>query len=100
MPTALAWHQGQLVIGSLKGRVCIARDTNGDGLEDTWLPISDDVPAPYGIASSGQSIDVLAKYGLLRLTPDTTASPTTDTPWTMRVVADGWDTRPTITTGR
>ena len=83
MPTALTWHRGQLVIGSLKGRVCIARDIDSDGLADTWEPISDDVPAPYGIASNGQSIDVLAKYGLLRLTPTPTA-------WKLQVVADGW----------
>ncbi len=51
MPTALAWHQGQLAIGSLKGRVCLARDTDNDGLADTWEPISDDVPAPYGLAA-------------------------------------------------
>ena len=86
MPTALAWHGGQLVIGSLKGRVCVARDADGDGLADTWEPISDDLPAPYGIASNGQSIDVLAKYGLLRLTP--TSVPRA--PWKLQVVADGW----------
>lgn len=86
MPTALAWHKGNLVIGSLKGRVCIARDSNNDGLEDAWEPISDDLPAPYGIASSGDSIDVLAKYGLVRLTPSKLA----DAPWKMQVVADGW----------
>ncbi len=86
MPTALAWHQGQLIIGSLKGRVCIASDTDKDGMEDTWVPISDDLPAPYGIASNGESIDVLAKFGLLQLSPTSLA----EAPWSMRVVADGW----------
>ncbi len=31
--------------------VCLARDTDNDGLADTWEPISDDVPAPYGLAA-------------------------------------------------
>lgn len=86
MPTALAWHQGQLVIGSLKGRVCIARDSDQDGLEETWEPISDDVPAPYGLASNGNFVDVLSKYGLVRLSPPAVA----EAPWKMQVVADGW----------
>ncbi len=86
MPTALAWHQGKLVIGSLKGRVCFARDTNRDGLLDYWEPISDDLPAPYGLASNGDSIDCLAKFGLVRLTPTAIVG----APWSMQVVADGW----------
>ncbi len=74
MPTALAWTpDGALVLASLKGRVWLARDTNGDGLEDSAAPLSDDLAAPYGLATRtvpGEPrpvIDVINKYGLLRL---------------------------------
>lgn len=94
MPTALAWHKGHLIIGSLKGRVCRAVDTDRDGLADSWQPLSDDLPAPYGIASDNESIDVLAKYGLIRLSepaPSKGSSATTpDLAWSQQVLADGW----------
>lgn len=68
MPTDFAWRpDGTLAIASLKGRVWLARDTDGDGLEDQAAPFSDEFAAPYGIAASGEQIDVLNKYGLLRL---------------------------------
>lgn len=68
MPTALAWRaDGTLVVCSLKGRVCLARDTNGDGLEDTIEPFSDELAAPYGAAAHEGAIDVITKYALLRL---------------------------------
>ena len=52
------------MFSSLKGRVCLARDTNGDGLEDTLIPFSDDLASPYGMACQGEAIDVINKYGL------------------------------------
>jgi mono/diheme cytochrome c family protein len=68
MPTGLAWRpNGQLVIASLKGRVWLAEDTNGDRLEDRLWPFSDDLAAPYGVAANEDSIDVINKYALLRL---------------------------------
>jgi mono/diheme cytochrome c family protein len=68
MPTGLAWRpDGTLVMSSLKGRVCLVRDSDGDGLEDTIAPFSDDLAAPYGVAAHGDEIDVINKYGLLRL---------------------------------
>lgn len=69
MPTGLAWRDdGSLVVSSLKGRVWIARDTDGDGLEDQMKPFSDELAAPYGVASSEPaSIDCINKYALLRL---------------------------------
>jgi hypothetical protein len=68
MPTGLAWRpDGTLIAASLEGRVWLARDTDADGLEDAIAPFSDDLAAPYGVASSGETIDVLNKYGLLRL---------------------------------
>jgi cbb3-type cytochrome oxidase cytochrome c subunit len=68
MPTALAWRGDQLLIGSLKGRVLAALDRDGDGWEDAWEPLSDDFPAPYGLAVSPAGIDVVVKHGVVRLT--------------------------------
>ncbi|HEU5433485.1 MAG TPA: hypothetical protein VFU81_17600, partial [Thermomicrobiales bacterium] len=68
MPTGLAWRDdGTLAFCSLKGSVWLARDTNGDGLEDEQTMFADGLPAPYGIAAAGEAIDVSAKYALLRL---------------------------------
>jgi hypothetical protein len=68
MPTALAWTpDGALVIASLKGQVWLAHDSDGDGMEDDAAPISDDLAAPYGLATGEGYIDVINKYALLRL---------------------------------
>jgi mono/diheme cytochrome c family protein len=68
MPISLAWRgDGTMILCSLKGRVCLVRDTDGDGLEDTIQPLSDELAAPYGAAAKEGAIDVIAKYGLLRL---------------------------------
>jgi mono/diheme cytochrome c family protein len=68
MPTALAWTpQGAMAIASLKGEVWLARDTDGDGLEDDAQPFSDDLAAPYGLAAGENYLDVINKYALLRL---------------------------------
>jgi hypothetical protein len=47
--------------------VWLARDTNGDELEDRLEPFSDELAAPYGVAAAGDAIDVINKYALLRL---------------------------------
>ena len=50
MPISLAWGpKGELYVGSLKGRVLRLRDTDGDGLEDKYELISDEIPTPYGL---------------------------------------------------
>jgi glucose/arabinose dehydrogenase/cbb3-type cytochrome oxidase cytochrome c subunit len=68
MPTGLAWRtDGTLLVSSLEGRVWLGRDTDGDGLEDKLLPFGDDLAAPYGIEVAGDAIDVINKYGVLRL---------------------------------
>ena len=68
MPTALAWQSdGTLIVASLKGRVWLAHDTDGDGLEETVLPFSDELAAPFGMAAGDDYIDVINKYALLRL---------------------------------
>ena len=71
MPTGFAWRRdGTLVFSSLKGRVWLARDTDGDGLEDQAWPTSDELAAPYGVATGEHWIDVINKYALLRLYDD------------------------------
>ena len=68
MPTGLAWRpDGTLVISSLKGRVWLAHDRDGDGLEDHAAVFSDELAAPYGVATHGEAIDVITKSALLRL---------------------------------
>ncbi|GIW79389.1 MAG: hypothetical protein KatS3mg105_1196 [Gemmatales bacterium] len=71
MPTGFAWKpDGTLVITSLKGRVWLARDTDGDGLEDQLQLYSDELAAPYGAAAYDHYVDVVNKYALLRLFDD------------------------------
>ncbi|HJT35353.1 MAG TPA: c-type cytochrome [Pirellulales bacterium] len=69
MPTGLAWRpDGTLAFCSLKGGVWLARDSDGDGLEDSLQNFADGLPAPYGLAPQGDGLDVCAKYGVIRLT--------------------------------
>lgn len=71
MPTALAWKsvagEPQLLIGSLKGQVIAARDTDGDGLEDLATTFADGLASPYGIADGGDVVHVLTKAALLEV---------------------------------
>jgi mono/diheme cytochrome c family protein len=73
MPTALAWHNprigeaSQLYVGSLKGQVITARDTDDDGLEDSATTFADGLAAPYGIHDGGPSLHVLTKSALLEV---------------------------------
>ncbi|HQU44721.1 MAG TPA: c-type cytochrome, partial [Pirellulales bacterium] len=68
MPTGLTWRDdGTLFFCSLKGGVWLARDTDADRVEDRVQLVTDGLPAPYGIACWGESIDVAAKYGVVRL---------------------------------
>ena len=71
MPTGLAWRpNGELVVSSLKGRVWTVQDTDGDGLEDQLTQFSDELAAPYGLYATDSYVDVVNKYGLLRLLDD------------------------------
>ena len=68
MPTALAWRSdGRLIVTSLKGRVWLVWDSDGDGLEDKIQPFSDELAAPFGAAAHDKYVDVINKYALLRL---------------------------------
>jgi mono/diheme cytochrome c family protein len=68
MPTGLAWRaDGTLAFTSLKGQVHVARDADGDGLEETLATFADGLAAPYGLAAAGDDLDVIHKPALVRL---------------------------------
>ncbi|HZN36943.1 MAG TPA: c-type cytochrome [Pirellulaceae bacterium] len=71
MPTGLAWKSAagepQLLIGSLKGQVIAARDSDSDGLEDAVRVVADGLATPYGIADDGDAVHVLTKAALLEV---------------------------------
>lgn len=68
MPTALAWRpDGTLLAASLKGRVWLVQDSNGDSLEDQLIAFSDELAAPFGVAAAREYVDVITKSALLRL---------------------------------
>lgn len=68
MPTALAWRpNGDLVIASLKGQVLgITADSLKTPQPRSEL-LADGLAAPYGIQAGADYVDVVAKYGLLRI---------------------------------
>ena len=94
MPTALAWTekalpgipQGTLVFTSLKGHVFIAKDTNGDGLEDSLSVFEEGLAAPYGILPYERGLLVAHKPEVIYL-EDTDGDGRADL---RRVVATGW----------
>ncbi len=89
MPTAMAWREtGEMFIASLKGRVLKINDTDADGLGDAFETISDDLPAPYGLSVNANSVDVLCKTSLIRLTESDLGIPIL--PYNQSVIVDGW----------
>lgn len=68
MPVALATlADGSLAVASLKGGIFLLKDTDGDGLHDTYSLFSDHLAAPYGLYADGSDIIVSHKPELLRL---------------------------------
>lgn len=68
MPTAMTFlSDGTLAFASLKGHVYLAKDTNGDGLEDALTLVEEGLAAPYGIIQDGDSLLVSHKPEVLRL---------------------------------
>ncbi|MEX0939580.1 MAG: c-type cytochrome [Pirellulales bacterium] len=76
MPTGLAWRRdGKLVVASLKGRIWLADDSDGDELEDRLTLVADGFSAPYGVNTTRlpdgpEAIDVVDKSALTRLYDD------------------------------
>ncbi|MGH7128446.1 MAG: DUF7133 domain-containing protein, partial [Planctomycetaceae bacterium] len=87
MPTAIAWtNDGTLAFTSLKGHVYLARDTDGDGMEDTLSVFEEGLAAPYGIIADGNALIVAHKPELLKL-EDTDGDGRADL---RTVLATGW----------
>lgn len=87
MPTAMAWrNDGTLIFTSLKGDVYLAKDTNGDGVEDEMILFEEGLSAPFGIVADGSDIIVSHKPEVLRLS-DTDGDGRADK---RTIVASGW----------
>ncbi len=87
MPTGIQWlADGRVVICSLKGRVWLMNDSDGDGIEDRLVQFSDELAAPFGAAAGTDYVDVINKYALLRLF-DRDGDGFAEE---MRTVASGW----------
>jgi len=87
MPTAIAWtSDGTLAFTSLKGHVYLARDTDGDGIEDRLSVFEEGLAAPYGLIPDGRDLIVAHKPELLRLR-DTDGDGRADE---RSVLATGW----------
>lgn len=87
MPTAMAWlDDGTLVFTSLKGDVYLAKDTDGDGVEDKLTLFEEGLSAPFGIAVDGGDLIVSHKPEVLRLS-DTNGDGRADR---RSVIATGW----------
>ncbi|MEZ6039452.1 MAG: PA14 domain-containing protein [Planctomycetaceae bacterium] len=87
MPTAIAWQSdGSMVFTSLKGHVWIARDTDGDGAEDSLSLFEEGLSAPFGVVVDGDSVIVSHKPEVLRLR-DSDGDGRADV---REVVASGW----------
>lgn len=68
MPISLAWSPtGEMYAGSLKGNILRVVDTDADGLEDAYETVAPNFPSPYGLYAGEDYVDVVTKYGLLRL---------------------------------
>lgn len=67
MPTALAWRKDELLVGSLKGQVFAATDSDRDGLEDAVTISADGLATPYGIHDGEGALHVLTKAALLEV---------------------------------
>ncbi|MFK7776977.1 MAG: PA14 domain-containing protein, partial [Gimesia sp.] len=87
MPTAMAWlDDGTLVFTSLKGDVYLAKDTDGDGIEDKLTLFEEGLSAPFGIIVDGSDLIVSHKPEVLRLS-DTDGDGRADR---RTVIATGW----------
>ena len=87
MPTAMTFlPDGALAFCTLKGQVYMARDTDGDGVEDKLTLFEEGLAAPYGLIADGNDLIVAQKPDLIRLR-DTDGDGQADV---REVVASGW----------
>ncbi|MDA0831770.1 MAG: PA14 domain-containing protein [Planctomycetota bacterium] len=87
MPTAMTWtNDGTLAFTSLRGDVYLAKDSDGDGLEDTLTLFETGLAAPFGLIADGDDLIISHKPELLRLC-DTDADGHADV---RDVLATGW----------
>lgn len=58
MPTAIAWtNAGKMAFTSLKGHVFLARDSDGDGIEDELVLVHEGLSAPFGLISQDKDTE-------------------------------------------
>jgi mono/diheme cytochrome c family protein/glucose/arabinose dehydrogenase len=87
MPTALGWtERGELVVTSLRGHVFLARDGDGDGVEEQWTEFEEGLAAPFGVLPFEGGLLVAHKPELLWL-QDIDGDGRCDS---RTVYADGW----------
>ncbi|MEX0716888.1 MAG: c-type cytochrome [Planctomycetaceae bacterium] len=87
MPTFLNWtSDGTLVFTSHKGQVYLAKDTDGDGLEDSLTLFEEGLAVPWGVIADGKDLIVSHKPEILRLR-DTNGDGRADV---RELVATGW----------
>ncbi len=87
MPTGMTWlPDGRLGIASLRGRVWIASDTDGNGVPDTAQLYAEGFASPYGILADGADLLLATKPEVVRLS-DTDGDGRADQ---FSVVASGW----------
>ncbi|MCC9607156.1 c-type cytochrome [Blastopirellula sp. JC732] len=86
MPTAIAWSpNGDMVVASLKGRIWLVRDADGDGKRETLIPLDVELAAPFGLAAYDGYLDVTNKYALLRIFYDNAGGVSR-----VETLVDGW----------
>ena len=87
MPVGMTWlPDGRLGIASLRGRVWLVRDSDGDQIPDTARLFADGFASPYGILADGPDLLLATKPEIVRLRT-TAAGHSADS---FEVVASGW----------
>jgi len=94
MPTAITWDMtGRLGFTSLKGHVYIAKDSDGDGLEDQLVTFAEGLAAPFGILEDEETQGRPSLGFLVAHKPEVLSLRDTngdDIADTANVVASGW----------
>ncbi len=68
MPTGFAWQpDGTMIVTSLRGNVWQVHDRDGNGFPESAHIMADELAAPFGAYATQEYVDVINKYGLVRL---------------------------------